>query len=339
MRIIPDKPTPNMLIFDGQASIEMLANNAEPYNGGSKFFIEGEAIRPGTYRACNMDHPIYYPPDIMNAIAEQLEGQSIRYHHSEMTKLSNQDLNKIGVVTDTKVMPDGRVLYHGFISKHRYQAFMAAMVDERHVNPKDIPSFDEFTQLIANRTLGGSSVSVKVDGRWENGAYTASNPNTRELSVVPKGACPTSSARPANTEPHRWGILAMNSAVTPEGVSVLAINEASNTPGAKIIKVEQPTNGIETGKQSITIDSVGVLAGLARNGIDAVDVSNASEEELMAIMHFVDGFKAKAYTRLHGTKPADNSQGEAIKQEEGANNRGDITWQTTNQKVTRVTLK
>ena len=333
---LDEKPkAPDMLIMDGTADIEMLANNAEPYNGGSKFFVEGEAIRPGTYKACNMDHPIYYPPDIMNAIAEQLVGQSIRYYHSEMSKLSNQELNKIGVVTDTKVTPDGRVLWHGFISKNRYQAFMAAMVDERHVNPKDIPTFEEFTRLIENKTLGGSSVSVKVDGKWENGAYTASNPTARELSVVPQGACPTSSTKPSN----RWGILAMNSAVTPDGVSMIA----DNTVGEKNIKEDSTVIPINSDKQSTTTDSVGVLAGLARNGIDAVDVSGVSEEELMAIMHFVDGFKAKAYTRLHGTKPAENSEGDTgtLKEEGVANNRGDVEWQITskNQKVTKVTLK
>lgn len=329
--LLSEAPAPEDLIFGGDAPIEMLANNAMPYNGGNKFYVEGEAIRPGTYKACNMDQPIYYPPDIMNAIAEQLEGQPIRYWHADMDKVKNKEINRIGVVTDTKVMADGRVLYHGFVSKNRYLAFMAAIVEEKHVDPTTIPTFEDFTKLIANRTLGASSVGLKVDGKWrpEAGAYAATNPTVQELSVVPGGACPTSTTRPSN----RWGILALNSTTTPDGTpypmdNILIYNEGT-------IIDQSPKQD-----ESTTIDIVGVLAGLARYGADAVDVSKVTEEVLMAIVQFVDGFKAKAFTRLHGTKPADNSQGDETERD-AKNNGGDVEWLITskNQKVTRVTIK
>jgi hypothetical protein len=69
-------------------------------------------------------------------------------------------------------------------------------------------------------------------------------------------------------------------------------------------------------------------------------LSKATEEVLMAIVQFVDGFKAKAFTRLHGTKPADNSQGDETERD-AKNNGGDVEWLITskNQKVTRVTIK
>ena len=319
-------PLPTYLILDGSAPIEILANNAEPYNGGNKFYVEGEAIRPGTYHACNMDHPVNYPPDIMNAIAEQLEGQPIRYWHAEMDKLQNLELNKIGVVTDTKVSPDGRVLYHGFINKHKYQAFMAALVDERHVDPKEIPTFEEFTKLIKNKTLGGSSVGLRVDGKWDNGAYLASNPNVQELSIVPQGAAPNSTTKPSN----RWGILALNSAKTPDGGEYLTGEIVIYNEAAITDTTPKPS-------ETTSIDIVGELAGLARLGADAVDVSKATEEVLMAIVQFVDGFKAKAFARLHGTK-ADNSQSD--NDGEAKNDGGDVKLclTTKNQTLKRVTI-
>jgi len=313
---------PYTLIMDGIAPVEIIANNASPYDGASnKFYVEGEAIRPGTYQAANLPFPVNYPINIMNTIAEQLEGQPIRYWHSMMGKVTNKDLNKIGVVTDTKVTSDNRVLWHGFITKNQYQAFMGALVEEAHIDPKEIPSFSEFVKLIQNRTLGGSSVGLKVDGIWEGGAYTATNPRTNELSIVPKGACPTAYTRISN----RWGILALNSAKTPDGKDYLIEKVKSQE------NVSNNASDIPEQDETTKVDPIEILAGLARAGADGVDISRASEEELMAIIHFVDAFKTMAFSRIYKDK-----EGKEVN-----NAGGEERWliTTKNQTVRKVVLK
>ena len=124
----------------------------------------------------------------------------------------------------------------------------------------------------------------------------------------------------------------MNSVKTPDGEEL--IPPITETDKYKNEHNSSSTNTLPS-ENSTVIDAIGVLAGLARTGADDVDVSQATDETLMAIVQYMDRLKTKMFGKVHGTAK------EPEVQATGAENGGDETWQITtrNQTVRKVELR